>query len=131
MRTLLFILALTSFVARSQEINRYLFDSGIERNVWNASIFNKNSLMYLNYSTDENYSLYQIARETIESYGMNYANPNESEEYIDGDITLNVIIYENISFGSNSTYSMIYENDKAKIIISFSEKGSYIFLYKK
>ncbi len=131
MRTLLFILALTSFVARSQEINRYLFASGMERNVWNASVFNKDNLIYFNYSTDENYSLYQLARETIESYGMNYANPNESNEYIDGDITLNVIIYENISFGSNSNYDMTYENDKAKIIVSFSEKGSCIFLHKK
>jgi hypothetical protein len=131
MRTLLFILILTSFIARSQEINRYIFASGMERNIWNASIFNKDNLIYFNYSTDENYFLYQLARETIESYGMNYANPNESNEYIDGDITLNVIIYENISFGSNSNYDMTYENDKAKIIISFSEKGSYIFLYKK
>lgn len=133
MKKVIVTIAMTvvSMVSYSQDVNKFIFASGMEPNAWNVSVFNKDIMIYFNYSTDSNYEIYQVAMDVVEENGMDFSSPTSSNSYDDGFVTITNVVYENVPFGSDSRYDMEYENDSVRILVMFSEHGSSIYLYKK
>lgn len=130
MRTVIITIVLLTAINVNSQVNKFIFASGMDFNVWNKDMLNGN-LIYINRCDDSNYALYMEAQRVVEENGFDFSNPTSRVDITDGFVTLTNIIYENVPFGSNARSEFVYENNIIKIWVVISEKGSKIVMYDK
>lgn len=125
MRTVIITISLLTAIQANSQVNKFIFASGMEFNVWNKDMLNGN-LIYMNNPTDDNYKLYMEAVKTVESLGGDFNSPDEDNSVcIDGE-TASDIIYEKNSSVTGTYVHRVYKLEGKTVTVFISNINSSI-----
>lgn len=122
------ILTIATSLTAQENVNKYLFTSGMEFNTWNYDIIRK-GYNYFNYMSDSNEELYNQALMVIEKYGFEFDKPTVENIVETEENDIHDLIYERYSLTSDVYIENEYINDNVKIVVKMSGHHSAIYLY--
>jgi hypothetical protein len=132
--TLIAILITNSVVAQigksKEDVNKFLFSSGVQKHQWNKSVFNNNMMFYSVGVNDDNYEVLVEAERILALHGKGFGDYDLDESMSDGEIDPIDVIYEKSPFRSQARVSRVYNLGEYTMKVNMTENISLIGLYK-
>lgn len=132
--TLIAILITNSVVAQigksKEDVNKFLFSSGVQKHQWNKSVFNNNMMFYSVGVNDDNYEVLVEAERILSLHGKGFGDYDLDESMSDGEIDPIDVIYEKSPFRSQARVSRVYNLGEYTMKVNMTENISLIGLYK-
>jgi hypothetical protein len=132
--TLIAILITNSVVAQigksKEEVNKFLFSSGVQKHQWNKSVFNNKMMFYSVGVNDDNYEVLVEAERILALHGKGFGDYDLDESMSDGEIDPIDVIYEKSPFRSQARVSRVYNLGEYTMKVNMTENISLIGLYK-
>lgn len=132
--TLIAILITNSVVAQigksKEEVNKFLFSSGVQKHQWNKSVFNNNMMFYSVGVNDDNYEVLVEAERILALHGKGFGDYDLDDSMSDGEIDPIDVIYEKSPFRSQARVSRVYNLGEYTMKVNMTENISLIGLYK-
>jgi hypothetical protein len=132
--TLIAILITNSVVAQigksKEDVNKFLFSSGVQKHQWNKSVFNNKMMFYSVGVNDDNYEVLVEAERILALHGKGFGDYDLDESMSDGEIDPIDVIYEKSPFRSQARVSRVYNLGEYTMKVNMTENISLIGLYK-
>lgn len=132
--TLIAILITNSVVAQigksKEDVNKFLFSSGVQKHQWNKSVFNNNMMFYSVGVNDDNYEVLVEAERILALHGKGFGDYDLDDSMSDGEIDPIDVIYEKSPFRSQARVSRVYNLGEYTMKVNMTENISLIGLYK-
>ena len=132
--TLITILITNSVVAQigksKEEVNKFLFSSGVQNHKWNKSVFDNKMMFYSVGVNDDNYEILVEAERVLALHGKSFGDYDLDQSISDGEIDPIDVIYEKSPFRSQAMVVREYNLGEYTMKVNMTETFSLIGLYK-
>jgi hypothetical protein len=132
--TLIAILITNSVVAQigksKEDVNKFLFSSGVQKHQWNKSVFNNKMMFYSVGVNDDNYEVLVEAERILALHGKEFGDYDLDDSMSDGEVDPIDVIYEKSPFRSQARVSRVYNLGEYTMKVNMTENISLIGLYK-